>query len=74
VVAAEAIASYAVNLFHGSYLAVVGSLISSPSAAVFVAKVASLPVLFMLCYYVQKATDRLITSVRHRHSKESDGG
>ncbi len=73
-VTAGATASYAVYLFHGPYLAVVGSLISSPPGAVFLAKVASLPILFLLCFYVQTSADRLITWARHRPSKRSDHG
>lgn len=73
-ITAGATASYAVYLFHGSYLAVLGFLIGSPPAAVFVARVASLPVLFAVCYYLQTATDRLIAPVRRQRPKEPDGG
>ncbi len=72
-ITAGATASYAVYLFHGPWLAVVATLVGGPPATVFAASAASLPVLFVVCYYVQTATDRLIAPVRRRRPRESNG-
>jgi len=69
-ITAGTMASYAVYIFQGPYLAVVASLAGTPPATVFAASVASLPVLFVACYYLQKATDRLIAPVRLRGGLE----
>ena len=65
-IAAGATASYAVYLFHRSLLAVVSSMVGGPPAAVFAVSVAGILVLFVACYYLQKATDRVIAPVRRR--------
>ena len=63
-IAAGATASYAVYLFHKSLFTVLGSLVGGPPAAVFTVYVASVPVLFFACYYLQLAVDRLIYPLR----------
>ena len=63
-IAAGATASYAVYLFHKSLFTVLGLLIGGPPAAVFTVYVVSVPVLFLACYYLQIAMDRLIDPFR----------
>ncbi len=72
-IAAGATASFAVYLFHGSTFSVVTSLIGSPPAAVLAARVAIVPMLFVVCYYVQVGMDRLTAQFRRRRPKEPGG-
>lgn len=66
-VLAGATASYAVYLFHKPFLAVVAIPLHGASAyAEFAGLALTIPILFVLCFYLQKASDRLAAPYRSR--------
>ncbi len=73
-IGAGATASYAVYLVHSSLFAVLHSLAGGRSAFVLAACLASIPVLFVLGYYLQLGTDRLVAPTRLSGPRKPGGG
>jgi hypothetical protein len=61
IIKAGAFASYAVYLFHDVYYSVLGRICNIPDAVFSnIAWTLALPILFVICYYIQLGADRLL--------------